>query len=67
LPEMKRPQLRLFVAVNDDRGDEANQREAGDDCDLLSSPAGAGGGVCAGVVVSIAISFRFWVCQQRQR
>jgi len=33
LPEMIRAELRLFAAVNDGGGDEANQRDVSDDCD----------------------------------
>ena len=35
LPEMIRAKLGLFVAVNDGGGDEADQRDVGDDCDRL--------------------------------
>ena len=33
LPKMIRAEFRLFATVNDGGGDEANQREVGDDCD----------------------------------
>jgi hypothetical protein len=51
LPEMKRPELCLFVAVYDDGCNEADQCEVADDCNRFVFPAAAGGGVCA---VSIA-------------